>query len=335
LFFFVNGRILKFLIDSRSIDLGFCRSAAKMDDDLVQEEEQQQQKVSKDFIAGVAAGAMGVVVGHPFDTVKVRVQTAMHSSAWQSFRATTRQEGIRGLFKGMMTPLMTDALCTSVVFGSYGMAVQKLFPNVVDRERLSFVQAYAGGALAGVAAAFVLCPVELVKIRLQVQVDGGGGGRQATRLFASPLDVVVRTVRADGIRGLFRGLPATLLRDVPSFGVYFASYAWLRREFHRDEYMSMGAASLFAGGLSGCATWLCTYPMDVLKTRISEQHGLDPASRAARYTSTLDCARQCLRNEGAAGFFRGLTPTLIRSLPVNASIFGAFELAMHLLERFD
>src|SRR5689334_3933674 len=81
----------------------------------------------KDFIAGTVAGMAGLASGHPFDTVKVRIQsqpTKYPSSSFKSLFKITRSEGIHGLFKGMEAPLMGVGFVNALVFGVYGNSLR-------------------------------------------------------------------------------------------------------------------------------------------------------------------------------------------------------------------
>lgn len=70
---------------------------------------------------------------------------------------------------------------------------------------------------------------------------------------------------------------------------------------------------LMAGGLSGTVSWILTYPLDVVKTRLQ----VDPG----KYSSFADCLRKSVQSEGLVCLTRGLTPTLIRAFPTNAVTF--------------
>lgn len=80
------------------------------------------------------------------------------------------------------------------------------------------------------------------------------------------MDCGLKIIRAQGVGALFRGTPATVLRDTPSLGVYFASYEftkdWLKRRGGFGEQVS----SFGAGGLAGGLSWLVIYPLDVVKS---------------------------------------------------------------------
>jgi solute carrier family 25 carnitine/acylcarnitine transporter 20/29 len=135
--------------------------------------------------------------------------------------------------------------------------------------------------------------------------------------------------------GIFRGLAVTIGRETPSYGVYFACFEGLRRYYgHFDSDSRSGvwrenAELIMAGGISGIAAWMSTYPLDVIKTRIQGQ-ALVPA-----YPTVLPAcanARQAfqaiVKEEGFVGLFRGTNATVIRAFPTNAVIFTTYALTM-------
>lgn len=86
-----------------------------------------------EFVAGCVGGAAGVVVGHPFDTIKVRLQTQnaanpRYRGTWHCFTQTLKGESVRGLYKGMSSPLAGVSLVNAVVFGVHG----NIMKNVED-----------------------------------------------------------------------------------------------------------------------------------------------------------------------------------------------------------
>jgi solute carrier family 25 carnitine/acylcarnitine transporter 20/29 len=104
----------------------------------------------------------------------------------------------------------------------------------------------------------VSCPTELVKIRLQNQVD-----KQDQRAYKGSWDGIQRVFRAEGLRGLYRGMGSTVLRETPSYGAYFAGYEYFCQLLAPDggaEYLS-GTQLLLAGGFAGIVGWISTYPV--------------------------------------------------------------------------
>ena len=302
----------------------------------------------KHFASGICAGVAGVVIGHPFDTVKVRLQTQRPAACGtlpyrgtvHAFARIVSEEGPRGLFRGLSSPVVGDASTNSLVFGVYGAAQRaQLQPGQTDADfdTLSAMQIYLSGGGVGVVCAFILSPVELVKVQLQVQgaaqSAAGGGGATAGAVagtapkpkFRGPVDVLRNLILRHGMRrGLFLGLGATLLRDIPSFGFYFGFYEMLRRMFagsSRTVAELSGFETMLAGAAGGVASWVVIYPFDVVKSRLQAQ---DLDHRV--YRGTWDCMTQTFRAGGTRALFSGLGTTVLRSIPVNMAIFYTYEL---------
>ncbi|KAH8287847.1 hypothetical protein KR018_002286, partial [Drosophila ironensis] len=252
-------------------------------------------------------GAAGVIVGHPFDTVKVHMQTddpknPKYKGTFDCFRQILQKDGFRGVYRGITSPMAGIGVVNAVVFGVYGN-VQRL-----SSEPESLSTHFSAGCIAGVAQSFVCSPMELAKTRLQLsqQIDSG-------IKFTGPLHCLKHIFMTEGIRGTFKGLVATILRDMPGFASYFVTYEYLMRKKADPGTLY----TLVTGGVAGCASWVVCYPMDVVKTHMQA----DALGKDAKYTGFIDCAMKGYRHEGRQYFFRGLTSTLIRAFPMNASCF--------------
>ena len=92
-----------------------------------------------------------------------------------------------------------------------------------DDEDLSLTHKALAGGVAGIFSSTAICPAEVVKCRLQVLQSGGGNGGNS-KIKMSPMRVAVDVVRADGLLGLFRGLPSLWMRDIPFNFVFIGSY---------------------------------------------------------------------------------------------------------------
>lgn len=132
--------------------------------------------VAKDLASGTVAGVCQLLVGHPFDTIKVKLQAQpaplpgqpqMYTSAMDAVRKTFAAEGAMGFFAGIGPPLATVALFNAVLFTARGQMEGILKTNPSDD--LTISQSFIAGAGAGFAVTFVACPTELVKCRLQAQ----------------------------------------------------------------------------------------------------------------------------------------------------------------------
>jgi solute carrier family 25 carnitine/acylcarnitine transporter 20/29 len=269
-----------------------------------------------DFLAGCIGGCAGVIVGHPLDTVKVHLQTQdaknpRYRGTVHCLRSLLAKEGVRGVYKGITSPLAGVAAINAIVFGVYGNTQRNL--SNPDTLKSHFI---AGGT-AGLFQSFLCSPMELAKSRLQVS-DGTKG----------PVECL-RTIYAhEGFRGIFRGLNMTILREIPAFSSYFLTYEWLTRT--EDGGPISTATMLAAGGVAGTVSWVIVYPVDVIKSRMQ----IDGIGEA-KYLNSIDCLKKSVSSEGYRFLYRGLTPTVLRAFPVNAATFAVVTWTMRLLGDND
>jgi len=290
----------------------------------------------KEVIAGTSAGIALTLVGHPFDTIKVRMQTQdiVKSSTGgkkKPFKGgmdcavrTLQREGIRGLYKGMSGPLATVPLLNAVVFAAYQQGVNAL-KGPTEREMGLWEMALAG-SWAGFVNAFIVGPVELIKSRLQVRYDTG--------VKIGPWSVIQELVRTRGIRGLFLGMNITIMRELPAYCSQFYTYEALKRglaNYLGVPQVEFGPGPLMlAGALAGVNAWVFSYPQDVIKSKIQ----VDPSLYHGRSPS-WSCAKLIWSNQGWRGFWVGFGPCFARALPANAAGFLCYEYTGRILDTLE
>ncbi|XP_051578916.1 mitochondrial basic amino acids transporter isoform X2 [Myxocyprinus asiaticus] len=219
-----------------------------------------------------------------------------------------------GLYKGVGSPMMGLTFINAIVFGVQGKVMRVLGTDTP-------VNQFLAGAAAGAIQSVISCPMELAKTRMQMQ--GMGEKNTSRKLYRNSLDCLSRIYRREGIRGINRGMRTTIIRETPGFGVYFLTYDVLTRSLGCEpDDVYMIPKLLFAGGLSGMASWMSTYPVDVIKSRLQA----DGVGGVNRYNGIADCVRQSWQREGWRAFTRGLTSTLLRAFPVNATTFATVTL---------
>ncbi|XP_068433051.1 mitochondrial basic amino acids transporter-like isoform X2 [Clinocottus analis] len=212
--------------------------------------------------------------------------------------------------------MMGLTFINAIVFGVQGNTMRLLANDTPTNQFLA-------GAAAGAIQSVICCPMELAKTRMQMQ--GTGEKKPSRKLYKNSLDCLVRIYNREGLRGVNRGMVTTLIRETPGFGVYFLAYDVLTRSLGfepNDRYMI--PKLLFAGGMAGIFSWLSTYPVDVIKSRLQA----DGVGGVNQYNGIADCVRQSVRREGYMVFTRGLTSTLLRAFPVNAATFATVTLIL-------
>ncbi|KZP34442.1 mitochondrial carrier [Athelia psychrophila] len=293
-------------------------------------------KTVKDLTAGTAGGMSQVLVGQPFDIVKVRMQTApkgTYKGMLDCAGGILKNEGPLAFYKGTLTPLLGIGVCVSIQFGVLEytkryFAAQNSANGAggVGGKDLTVAQLMVAGVAAGLANGVVSGPVEHIRIRLQTQSD-------KNRLYSGPFDAIKKIYSAHGIAGIYKGQGVTLLREATGYGVYFMAYEKLmQREMAQKgikrEEISASHAVLY-GAAAGYVLWAVIYPIDMIKSRI-QTDGFSLAT-GQKYKSALDCVRTVWRSDGIGAFTRGLGPTLIRSPFANGATFLGFEMANRLL----
>uniref|UniRef100_A0A4W4F842 Uncharacterized protein n=1 Tax=Electrophorus electricus TaxID=8005 RepID=A0A4W4F842_ELEEL len=280
----------------------------------------------KNFVAGGAGGACLLFAGHPLDTIKVRLQTqpkascsqyVLYTGTYDCFRKTVSREGVLGLYKGMGAPLAGAAPMMAISFFGFGLGKQLLQSNPT----LPYTQIYLSGMLAGVFTTVIVAPGERIKCLLQVQSTSG------QLKYAGPVDCAVKLYKEQGIRSLYKGTVLTLIRDVPSSGLYFLTYEYLKNIL-TPEGESVHKLStpriLLAGGTAGILNWMVALPPDVLKSNFQ-------TAADGRYKGLVDVLRVLLWKEGAGALYKGLSAVMLRAFPANAACFLGYEVTLKCL----
>ncbi|KAJ6714833.1 MITOCHONDRIAL CARRIER PROTEIN [Salix viminalis] len=287
-------------------------------------------EVAKDLTAGTVGGAAQLIVGHPFDTIKVKLQSQpaplpgqapKFAGAVDAVKQTLAAEGPRGLYKGMGAPLATVAAFNAVLFSVRGQMETLLRSQ--PGAPLTVNQQVAAGAGAGVAVSFLACPTELIKCRLQAQSALASSDSAVVAVkYGGPMDVARDVLKSGGVRGLFKGLVPTMAREIPGNAAMFGVYELLKQSFAGGHDTSqLGRGSLIvAGGLAGASFWVSVYPTDVIKSVIQVDDYKNP-----KFSGSIDALRKILASEGIKGLYKGFGPAMGRSVPANAACFLAYE----------
>lgn len=284
-------------------------------------------QVYKDLFGGTMGGIAQVLVGQPFDTVKVRLQSApegTYSGAGDVIKKLIASEGPSGFYKGTLTPLIGVGACVSVQF-SVNEFMKRYYDEKMGGKPLSLLQFFNCGAVAGFANGFLASPIEHIRIRLQTQTS-------SEKAFNGPLDCAKKVHKAGGLySGIFKGLAPTLVRESIGMGIYFATYeALIAREVRKGLFETRADIPSWKlcmfGGLSGYALWFAIYPVDVLKSKLQTDSLTSP-----KYTGAISAAKDVFKRAGIKGFYKGFVPTILRAAPANGATFAVFEITMRLI----
>jgi solute carrier family 25 (mitochondrial carnitine/acylcarnitine transporter), member 20/29 len=290
----------------------------------------EKSSPAKYFLSGGFGGVCTVLAGHPMDTIKVRLQTmpipkpgevALYAGTWDCFKKTINREGFRGLYKGMSAPLTGVAPIFAISFLGFGIGKKLVKTN--DEEPLSKMQLFAAGAFSGIFTTSIMAPGERIKCLLQIQQGG-----HVPQKYNGMIDCAKQLYAEGGMRSIYKGSVATILRDVPASGMYFMTYELVKEVLVPEDASAKTKvlATIVAGGCAGIANWLVAMPADVLKSR------LQTAPEGTYPNGMRDVFRQLMEREGPKALYKGVTPVMIRAFPANAACFMGFEVAVKFLD---
>ncbi|XP_054156847.1 mitochondrial ornithine transporter 1-like [Oppia nitens] len=275
-------------------------------------------------MAGLTGGVANVMVGLPFDTMKVKMQTFPHlyTNTMDCIKQTIKKDSWRGLYAGTGPALAASLSENSVLFGAYGLC-QQMVCHLRQTTSCQPIDYAIAGFFAAFFSSFALCPTELIKCKLQALRETG------LNTHIGPIQLTRQILQVEGIAGMYRGLTATIAREMPGYFCFFGGYE-LAKKFllvntEPTDVKSLGLLkTTIAGSFGGMCLWSAIFPIDVVKSRI--QIGGSGKS----FTVLM---ADIVRREGLTALYKGLTPTLVRTIPSSGALFVAYENTKHLLMK--
>ncbi|WOL14095.1 adenine nucleotide transporter BT1, chloroplastic/mitochondrial [Canna indica] len=165
------------------------------------------------------------------------------------------------------------------------------------------------GAVAGAVSRTAVAPLETIRTHLMV----GSNGNSTTEVFQTIMET-------EGWKGLFRGNFVNVIRVAPSKAIELFAFDTAKKVLtpqNNEQPKLPVPSSLVAGAFAGVCSTLCTYPLELLKTRLTIERDV--------YDNLLHAFVKIVREEGPTELFRGLTPSLIGVIPYAATNYFAYD----------
>ena len=220
-----------------------------------------------DLAAGMLAGINVTLVGHPFETIKVRLQTQpsppnhVYSGFVDCVRKTLQWEGAAGLYKGVSAPLVGQLFFRSLMFQVNG--AYNRWGSDGGRLPLSYTAYGVGGALTWAVATAVECPLQTVASQMQVAILRAKADPAAAPEFAGVGDYVKRAPAKYGLRALYSGVAPHLARNTLGGFFHFGAFEAIRREVAAARGVAVTdvglGVNMLAGSVGGVLFWTLTY----------------------------------------------------------------------------
>jgi solute carrier family 25 carnitine/acylcarnitine transporter 20/29 len=219
---------------------------------------------------------------------------------WISFQKAS------SLFRGMSSPLVGSMFINSILFGVESNIRNNLDFKHTTNDSSRFKYYALSGAIAGYVQGVLITPVELVKIRMQLDDSK----------YKTTLECVKDIKNKYGYIGFTRGITLGVLRDMPGAAVYFLSFELLLDAFAEKPKHKLWHL-LVSGGLAGCLSWAINYPVDVIKTKYQADQ---------KFATARECLMLTLKLEGYRGVWKGLSWALLRAFPCNSACLATVAL---------
>jgi len=271
------------------------------------------------FIAGGIAACGAVTASHPFETIKIRLQlqgelqskdvaVKKYKGVLHGVSVVAKNEGIKGLYRGIGCAYVYQILLNGCRLGFYeplrASATKLLFK---DSNVQSLGVNVFSGASSGILGAMAGSPFFLVKTRLQSYSPSLPVGTQ--HHYKNALDGVRQIYGAEGIKGLYRGMGAAMVRTGAGSSVQLPTYFFAKRRLTKHAGMEDGPAlHLLSSACSGFVVCCFMHPPDTVMSRLYNQHG-------NLYSGIFDCLYKTVRTEGVLAIYKGFFAHLARILP--------------------
>ncbi|KAM9537441.1 mitochondrial thiamine pyrophosphate carrier isoform 2-T2 [Guaruba guarouba] len=277
--------------------------------------------------AGSASGFVTRLLVSPLDVIKIRFQLqieqlssktpgAKYHGILQAARRISWEEGLVAFWKGHV-----PAQLLSVGYGAVQFMVfenmTRLAHNVTSYSSRDSLVHFTCGGLSACTAVVAVQPLDTLRTRLAAQGE--------PKVYQNLRHAVVTMYQTEGPRTFYRGLTPTVIAVFPNAGLQFSLYNILQ-QFSEWVIPAEGkkggnVKNLVCGSCAGIISKTLTYPFDLFKKRL----------QVRVYSGLLDCIRQIMQEEGPGGFFKGLSPSLLKAAVSTGLTFFWYELFCSLL----
>ncbi|GBC09381.1 hypothetical protein RclHR1_08800014 [Rhizophagus clarus] len=218
--------------------------------------------------------------------------------------------------------------------------------QAVASSQLSSIEISICGAVAGLVSRFVASPLDVIKIRLQLQpgrpINPLSSSHQKVhnsgtlRKYNGMSHAIKLIIREEGIRGLWNGNLSAEYLYLSYGAVQFLTYQQMQNLFKRmdsNQNEKLGINKILqpflSGAVCGTTATIVTYPFDLLRTRFAAQ------GEKRIYKGLRHAVKQIYAQEGYRGFYRGVTASVVQIIPYMGLMFGSYELLKKLFRKLE
>merc|ERR1712002_1371476 len=275
------------------------------------------------MLAGVAAGVSKTVAA-PIERIKLLVQNQdemikqgrldrPYNGVLDCLKRVLSTEGVQPLWRGNLANVLRYFPTQALNF-AFKDSIKAIFATPKDAsQQRKFATNIASGGAAGTMSLLFVYSLDYCRTRLANDAKGKGGERQ----FNGLIDVYVKTLKSDGIQGLYRGFVISAVGIFVYRGMYFGLFDTLKPLLIGKD------GNVFASFLLGWAVTvtagLMSYPIDTIRRRMMMTSG-----GAVKYKGSIDCAVQIMKNEGFMSMMKGAGANILRGI-AGAGVLAGFD----------
>ena len=183
------------------------------------------------------------------------------------------------------------------------------------------VALFLAGGTAGALAKTCTAPLDRLKIIMQISSANQQTAAAKAAASGGLIPAFIAIGKSEGIKGYWKGNVPQVIRILPYSTAMLNSYEFYKQQFGGDQYRETGklpvSSRLMSGALAACTATLVTYPLDIIRLRLS----VDP-----NMTTMTQVCKAIIKEEGAKAFFKGLPATCLSISPYSALNFCMFDL---------
>jgi len=275
------------------------------------------------MLAGVAAGVSKTAAA-PIERIKLLVQNQdemikqgrldrPYNGVVDCFKRVLASEGVYPLWRGNLANVIRYFPTQALNF-AFKDSIKAIFATPKDAsQQRKFATNIASGGAAGTMSLLFVYSLDYCRTRLANDAKGKGGERQ----FNGLIDVYVKTLKSDGIQGIYRGFTISAVGIFIYRGMYFGMFDTLKPMLVGKD------GSVFASFILGWAVTvtagLMSYPIDTIRRRMMMTSG-----GGAKYKGSIDCAMQIMKNEGFMSMMKGAGANILRGV-AGAGVLAGFD----------
>jgi len=274
------------------------------------------------MLAGVAAG-ISKTAAAPIERVKLLVQNQdemikqgrldkPYKGVIDCTKRVLQTEGVYPFWRGNLANVLRYFPTQALNF-AFKDSIKAMFATPKDASQgRKFATNIASGGFAGTLSLMFVYSLDYARTRLANDAKGKGGERQ----FNGLVDVYVKTLKSDGIQGIYRGFSISAVGIFIYRGMYFGLYDTLKPFLGKDASTLM---SFLLGWGVTVTSGLMSYPIDTIRRRMMMTSG-----GGAKYKGSVDCAMQIMKNEGFMSMMKGAGANVLRGV-AGAGVLAGFD----------